>query len=110
MLWEIEGLEMEVDDYVIKPFKIDDPRAGVNSLIRSSEKLKERLTGTKTPPNAFDILGWGDSPFAKYARPIMDEHSDNENFSVIRLVEVFEIERTALYSGLLQLTCKVSQR
>ena len=75
-------------------------------MIQSRKKLKERLADIKTPPDTSDVLGWGNSPFAKQARSIIDQNIDNEDFSVAQLAETLTIGRTTLYSRVLELTGK----
>lgn len=103
---KIEGLEIGADDYVVKPFNIDELGARVNNLIASRKKLKERLVVPETTPDAPDPLGWGNSPFANDARSLIAEHIGNENFSVPQLAELLQIGRTTLYSRVLELTGK----
>lgn len=103
---KIEGLELGADDYVIKPFEIDELKARVRNLIHSRQKLKERLVNLDLVSENPDLMGWVDTPFANNVRGIIEQHLGNEDFSVVQLAEEVKIGRTTLYSRIVELTGK----
>ena len=103
---KIEGLKTGADDYIVKPFKVDELDARVSNLIQSRKKLKERLAGMAPPAPTPDPIGWGDSAFARQARAALGEHVDDENFSVSQWAGLLKVGRTTLYSRVLELTEK----
>ncbi|MCE7994733.1 MAG: response regulator [Roseivirga sp.] len=103
---KIEGLDLGADDYVIKPFEIDELKARVRNLIQSRKKLKERLAGTEMPAEIPDLSGWVDTPFANRVRLVIEENIGNEDFSVVQLADAVQVGRTTLYSRMVELTGK----
>ena len=103
---KIEGLELGADDYIVKPFEINELKARVQNLILSRQKLKERLADTKTLPLKSNRLGWVDTPFINRVKSTIEQHISDEDFSVSQLAEAVEIGRTTLYSRVVELTGK----
>ncbi|MBO3699097.1 two-component regulator propeller domain-containing protein [Roseivirga sp. E12] len=103
---KIEGLELGADDYVVKPFEVDELRARIKNLINSREKLKGILANTDITATTPDRMGWVDTPFANRVRAIIEQHLSDEDFSVVQLAEEVNIGRTTLYSRILELTGK----
>lgn len=103
---KIEGLELGADDYVIKPFEIDELKARVRNLIQSRKKLKELLAGTEVPAETHELSSWVDTPFANRVRQVIEENMGNEDFSVVQLADAVQIGRTTLYSRMVELTGK----
>ena len=103
---KIEGLEQGADDYVIKPFEIDELKARVKNLIQSRQKLKERLANTELTSESPDLMGWVDSPFSNRIREVIEAHLADEEFNVVQLAEAVNVGRTTLYSRIVELTGK----
>lgn len=103
---KIEGLETGADDYVVKPFKIDELKARVRNLIQSRKKLKERLVGAEMSTRTPNPPGWIDTPFTNRVRLVIEQNIGNEDFSVAQLAKAVKIGRTTLYSRMLELTSK----
>ncbi len=103
---KIEGLELGADDYVIKPFEINELKARVHNLIKSRQKLKERLAEIGMTSESPDLMGWVDTPFANRVRSVIEQHIGDEDFSVAQLAEEVNVGRTTLYSRIVELTGK----
>ena len=101
---KIKGLKTGADDYIIKPFSVDEMRVRVNNLIEQREKLRKKY--------AEQIhLDWGelivtspDEQFLKNLTGIVKEHMQDAAFDVRALQSRFAMSPNNLYKKLKALT------
>ncbi len=97
----MQGLEAGIDDYVTKPFDIDELQARVENLIASRQRLRERLThasearGTPDP----SILS-EEQRFLARVRDLVEAHLDDTDFSVEKLASELALDPSTLYRRL----------
>lgn len=100
----IEGLKAGADDYLEKPFKIDELRARINNLVNQRQKLKEKYC---------NILGFGtsnsdtsdiDEEFLKRAVKQVEQNISNENWSIPEFSDTMNMSRSQLFRKIKALT------
>ncbi len=101
---KIEGLETGADDYITKPFYIDELRLRINNIIDSRRKFKEQFARTlDLKPSDIQITSF-DEKFIKNAINIIEENIDDSEFSVEKFSQLIGMSRVSLYSKLKTLT------
>ncbi|MGB3543574.1 hybrid sensor histidine kinase/response regulator transcription factor, partial [Rubrivirga sp.] len=96
----LEGLAMQADDYLTKPFDPAELRARVGNLIASRQRLRERFASAPAPEtDASGVLSADDAFRARVAAEIA-EHLSDEDFSVERLAEAVGVSRSTLHRQL----------
>lgn len=85
---KIEGLEIGVDDYLMKPFNEKELRTRVGNLIKQRIALRTRFSNTlKLEPSSLSITP-PDETFLRKALKVVEENITNFDFTV----EVFQRE------------------
>jgi DNA-binding response OmpR family regulator len=97
----IGGLQEGADDYLTKPFDIDELRARIENLIRSRQRLRERFSDVSISmqpeaPEASSV----DRVFIDAARSTIEAHMGEEDFTVDQFAEAMGISRVHLYRRL----------
>ncbi|QHT67376.1 response regulator [Rhodocytophaga rosea] len=101
---KIEGLEIGADDYVAKPFSLQELKARVKNLIDQRKKLRERFTKeVKLQPKDIAITST-DELFINKAIAIIERHMSDEDFTVEIMVEEMAMSRVQLHRKLKALT------
>jgi DNA-binding response OmpR family regulator len=101
---KLRGLESGADDYIAKPFVIDELNMRVKNLIEQRRKLRERFSREA-------LFGMNDSSFTQHDRKFLQQamtliegHIDDPHFTVERLGEAIGMSRMTLHSKLKALT------
>jgi signal transduction histidine kinase/DNA-binding response OmpR family regulator len=101
---KIEGLEGGADDYIFKPFRIDELKARIRNLLDQRERLKKKYS-------SMIGMDWGelhvttlDEAFLKKTLSIVSDHLDDQEFNVGALREEMSISREHLFRKLKALT------
>ncbi|MEM9998582.1 MAG: ATP-binding protein [Bacteroidota bacterium] len=107
---KLEGLGIEADDYLTKPFDVRELRARIGSLIANRQRLRERFAQA---PSAFpEPSGDGglhaatvdvdsaDAVFLERVRSAIEDHLSNDGFSVKQLAEAVGLSRGHLHRQL----------
>ena len=101
---KLKGLEFGADDYISKPFVIEELQVRVKNLIEQRQKLRERfsreaLFGVK------DIsLNITDEKFLQHAVEIIQQHIDDPQFTLQKLGDSIGMSRMTLHLKLKALT------
>ncbi len=101
---KINGLEIGADDYITKPFKIEELNVRIHNLLEQREKLRKKFTSLI----GFDFedieIDSKDEKYLKRITGIIDENMGDFDFDVGRLQEELGISRVHLYRKLKALT------
>jgi CheY-like chemotaxis protein len=101
----LEGLKQGADDYLAKPFDVRELRVRIANLIALRRRLQERYA---TQLQAADIAAMpvtsADERFLRRCREIVDEHLDDEDFSVETFAREAALSRAQLHRKLKALT------
>ena len=78
----VEGLQAEADDYVEKPFSMEELRLRIRNMIRSRQALRERYSETvRLEPTGLEIEP-EEREFFERARVAVEEHLNDPSFGV----------------------------
>jgi signal transduction histidine kinase/ligand-binding sensor domain-containing protein/DNA-binding response OmpR family regulator len=101
----LEGLQHGADDYLAKPFDVRDLRARIANLIAIRRRLQARYS---TQLQVADVAAMpvtsADERFLRRCREIVDEHLDDDSFSVEAFAREVALSRAQLHRKLKALT------
>jgi signal transduction histidine kinase/DNA-binding response OmpR family regulator len=100
----IEGLETGADDYILKPFSVQELKVRVINLIEQRKKLRERFSReVKLQPKDIAITS-SDEVFLNKAIGLVEAHMSDTDFSVETFVHEIGMSRVQLHRKLKALT------
>ncbi len=100
----ITGLETGADAYVPKPFSSDELHARVKNLIEGRKKLKEKFSRSLLVKPEVVAEPSMEEKFLMRVKNAVEEHLDDENFSVEELSKEVGMSRAQLHRKLIALT------
>ena len=103
---KITGLETGADDYIAKPFDLQELRIRVKNLIEQRRKLRERFSREALFPATELTFTSTDSQFLKKVVDNIEQHIDDPEFTIDMLAERMGISRMQLHR---KLTALVNQ-
>ena len=105
----IEGLHAQADDYLTKPFEVDELTARVDNLIAGRQRLRERFEDTNgavsmesvdaLSPTSEDLTS-ADTEFLCDVQAAITAHMNDDAFTVGQLADEVGISRGHLYRKL----------
>lgn len=104
---KLEGLGLGADDYIMKPFDIEEVKARAKNLIQSRKKLMDRFSknGIKLELPIVD-LPKAEVIFIEEIRDHILENLENENFTVEELAKCALTSRRTLHNRINKITHK----
>ncbi len=103
---ELEGLDAGADDYITKPFAIEELRARLAGLIRSREQLRTRFSKEIIVQPSNVIAQAEDEVFLKKVLSVIEAHLGNSAFGAELLADELGISSRHLSRRLRTLTGK----
>lgn len=98
---KIEGLEGGADDYVTKPFDIQELTARVNNLITSRQQLLAHASPGKPTIQIGTVeVTSVDEAFLEQVRDTIESHIGDESFSVEAMADALNMDRSSLFRRL----------
>jgi signal transduction histidine kinase/ligand-binding sensor domain-containing protein/DNA-binding response OmpR family regulator len=96
----LEGLGIGADDYLTKPFKIEELMARVSNLLESRRKLREKYSSAVSlDPKAISVTSM-EERFVQKLLDVMEKHHTDPEFDVETLGKELGMSRTNLYRKL----------
>jgi len=100
----VEGLEYGADDYITKPFNQDELLLRIHNMMETRKKIREKFIGSlKLEPKNIEITSL-DKKLIQKAIDIIEEHMDDEDFSVEIFSDLMAMHRVSLYNKIKSLT------
>jgi len=100
----LDALGVGADDYLTKPFNVDELRARIDNLIQSRKHLRERFSGPPLTIEAHAVEASSmDQQFIERVQSVVEKRLADEDFSVDDLAEAVGISRAHLYRRLQEL-------
>ena len=102
---KIEGLETGADDYIVKPFQIEEVKARIKNLIIQRKKLRERFAREIISIEPKDIVSNSkDEQFLKKAISLVETNLADPDFGVIEFTDKIGMSRSLIHLRLKSLT------
>jgi DNA-binding response OmpR family regulator len=93
---KLEGLSVEADDYMTKPFKQEELELKIRNLIRSQKRMRDKfIENVQWVPEVTDLKS-RDEVFVKDVMGIVEENISNELFGVQELAEALAMSKSQL--------------
>lgn len=101
----IEGLEKGANDYIVKPFDMNELKARIKSTLRSQKLLKAKLEAD-TPLLSLhkEDLKSADQEFLELIQTSIQEYITDSSLSVEKLAELANMDRSTLHRKITTLT------
>ncbi len=95
---KVAGLTEGADDYVVKPFEMDELEARVANLIASRRRLRERFGGERLElhAKAAEVTS-ADTVYLDRVRSVIEQNLGDESFGVAQLAQAVGQDRSHLY-------------
>lgn len=100
----VEGLSAGADDYITKPFKMNELIARCYNLIENRRRLKDRFAEQDEPEFKLSAQNLADQQLLDKAFRTVYENLDNTDFDVPQFCLAMNMSKTLLYSKLKSLT------
>lgn len=97
LIYKLEGLESGADDYISKPFNINEFQLRIKNLLHSKAKLKEKFGSSNDfSPEEINVTSV-DEQLLKKAIAIVEENIPNEQFDIPSFSSELGVSRTMLF-------------
>lgn len=103
-LSRIEGLQEGADDYLAKPFHLDELHLRLHNLITRQQRLRDQYRHQFTLPDTPTPLDVTRDPFLHRVYELLDNHLDNPSLNVDWLADQLAMSRKTLYRKVHSLT------
>jgi DNA-binding response OmpR family regulator/signal transduction histidine kinase len=109
---KLNGLEVGADDYLVKPFDIQELKLRICNLVKLREKLHERFSHEhgKSADEKGPKLNSVNENFMNRVRKVIENHLAEENFNIEEFGKEVGMCRTQLHRKLKALTGKSASR
>jgi DNA-binding response OmpR family regulator len=101
---KITGLQTGADDYMPKPFHMNELKTRVENLIENRKKLRERFSREITLEPKDITITSVDEKFLRRAIEVVEKHLSEENFGLQVFQEEMNMSRSTLFRKLYALT------
>ena len=101
---KLVGLETGADDYIIKPFDVDELNVRVKNLIEQRKRLREKFRKEFLMDNAGPVMPATEDEFLARLIDCTKKHLEDPEFTVKQLGEELHLSHTQLYRKVLSLT------
>jgi len=100
----VEGLKTGADDYITKPFRMNELIARCFNLIENRRRMKERFADQEEIEVNTFVQNQADRDYLEKAIKVVYENLDNSEFDVPQFCQLMNSSKTLLYSKLKSLT------
>ncbi|WP_400077422.1 two-component regulator propeller domain-containing protein [Winogradskyella sp. R77965] len=98
LIYKLEGLESGADDYISKPFNVNEFKLRIKNLLESASRLKQKYTSEDPlQPNEIMVSSI-DEKLYKKALQIVEDNIGNEEFDIQYFCSDLGVSRTMLFT------------
>jgi YesN/AraC family two-component response regulator len=101
---KLAGLELGADDYIPKPFAIEELRMRIKNLVEQRQKLRERFSHEALFGIKDIAINPQDKRFLQQVMDIINDHIDDPRFTVQKMVNSVGMSRMTFHSKIKALT------
>lgn len=101
---KLEGLRGGADEYLTKPFVVDELRLRVANLLENRQRLRERLRQQWQQPTSQLPPLEDDDPLLTQVYTLLNDHLDHPSFGIEELTHALGMSRMSLHRKLKALT------
>jgi DNA-binding response OmpR family regulator len=92
----IEGLMHSADDYITKPFHIDELQLRIRNILDHQEKIRQHRNAQLTNPKEHIDLQTEEDCFLKQLYTVIEEHIDDSSLNVEKLAKAMAVSHRTL--------------
>ena len=100
----LKGYETGADDYMTKPFSVDELAVRIKSLIEQRRSLREKFSAHVSLEPSEIVITSLDKRFLEKAIQVVEKHMSDENFNVLTMSRALNMSRSTLFRKLEALT------
>lgn len=97
LIYKLEGLESGADDYISKPFDINEFKLRIKNVLHSTAKIKEKFTSADPLQPNDVVVSSLDEKLYKKALQIVEANIGNEQFDIPYFCSELGVSRTMLF-------------
>lgn len=97
LIYKLEGLESGADDYISKPFNVDEFKIRIKNLLDTTNRLKEKFSSIDLVTQSEVVISSLDEKLYKKALEIVEANISNEEFDIPYFCSEIGISRTMLF-------------
>ncbi|WP_282148804.1 hybrid sensor histidine kinase/response regulator transcription factor [Algibacter lectus] len=97
LIYKLEGLESGADDYLSKPFDVNEFKLRIRNQLETRNRLKQKLTSSDTLIQNDVIVTSIDEKLYKKALQIIENNIGNEDFDIPFFCSELAVSRTMLF-------------
>lgn len=98
LIYRIDGLEHGADDYISKPFNLDEFKLRIKNLIQTREKLRQKFISNDGFNREDVIVSSSDEKLYKKALAIVNTNISNQDFDITSFCSELGVSRTMLFT------------
>lgn len=98
LIYKLEGLEQGADDYISKPFNVNELKLRVSNLLKSREKLREKFKDQDSFDDSATLTSSHDEELYKKAIKLVKENIGNDAFDIAFFASELGVSRTMLFT------------
>lgn len=102
--FKLKGYETGADDYIIKPFNVEELAVRIRSLIDQRRSLREKFSAQIAVEPSEIMITSLDKKFLDKAIQVVEKHMSDDSFSVAGLSKELNMSRSTLFRKLEAIT------
>ena len=98
LIYKLEGLDRGADDYISKPFNIQEFKLRISNALKSIARLKQKMTANQVLPPEDMVMSSLDEKLYKKALDIVEKNINNADFDIPFFCEELGVSKSVLFT------------